>query len=169
MLDVAVRPRILRAPDPNPPYDAIDYAWRPEPQVAGQGVLPLDFRSSRLGARSPLALEPTGAEGRTDAEPFSRMLARALADGVTGTRTPAQLRPWLNRNVQRRLAFASRLAGGARYTVGEVHLGCPAGDVVEVAATLHGRDHAHAMAFRLEARGRSWVCTVLEVGLLPRR
>lgn len=164
MLDVAVRPRILRAPDPNPPYDAVDYVWQPEPQVSGQGVLPLDFRSSRT-----IAVARWVEASPAEPELYARMVARAIADAVTGTRTPAQLRPWLTRNVQRRVVVAARLAGGVRYTADAVHVGHLSPTVVEATATLHAHDHAHAMAFRLEARGRSWVCTAVEIGLLPRR
>lgn len=164
MLDVAARPRILRAPDPNPPFDTADQPWRAEPQSVGQGVLPLDFRASRPIPR----LESAEALPAVP-DMWGQMVARALADAVSGTRTPAQLRPWLTRNVQRRLGVAARLAGGARYTVDAVHVGIPARDRLEATATLHGRDHAHAMAFRLEARGRGWVCTAVEIGLLPRR
>lgn len=166
MLDVAVRPRILRAPDPNPPYDPVGYEWEPKVEMPGQGELALDFRCGRRAASKPLAEK---FPDRHDAELFSRMLATALADGVSGTRTPAQLRPWLTGNIARRVAYAARLAGGAFYRVDAVHMCVVSPEVLEVAATLRGRDHAHAMAFRLEARGRSWVCTALEVGVLPRR
>ncbi|MGQ0468171.1 MAG: Rv3235 family protein [Sporichthyaceae bacterium] len=168
MLDVAVRPVIMRAPDPNPPFDPVGCGWEPRVQMPGQGVLALDFRTSRfLGLRPPA--EPGVDADRAEPEPFSRMLAVSLADCVSGTRTPAQLRPWLTRNVQRRVAYAARLAGDVRYRVDAVHVRVVSPDVLEVAATLRARSHAHAMAFRLEGRGRSWVCTVLEVGVLPRR
>ena len=67
--------------------------------------------------------------------------------------------------------LAVRLAGLSRrceYAVPAVHIRIPTPGVVEVAATLRAARHAHAMAFRLEARRDQWLCTALEVGFVPR-
>jgi hypothetical protein len=176
------RPRLLPAPDPNPPYDSHDRPWRP-PEPRGrtprQGVLALEFQlPSGVPARpGPLAQHDVArqpdlvvAGGLPPSERWSRMLAEAFADVLNGTRPAEQLRFWVTKNVHRRLLSATRLTGPRpAHRVRTVHRQSPVPGVVEVTATLHDRDRAHAMAFRMEERRGHWVCTALDVGLLSRR
>lgn len=174
MTDLLIRgPRLLPAPDPNPPYDCADVPWR-RPQVRqearGQGVLPLKFV---LPSGLPVRPAPTVSRHDTDVdrsevERWSRILARAIAETLSGTRSPEQLQFWLTGNAHRRLLLAVRLAGVAApsgYAVQAVHVRTPVAGVAEANATLHAADHAHAMAFRLAFRREQWLCTALEVGL----
>lgn len=169
-------PRLLPAPDPNPPYDAPDVAWTRRPREApGQGVLALEFllpsgvpaQPAILGSAdwgaAPAALD------QPEAERWSRMLAQGIAEALSGSRPVAQLRFWVTRNVHRRLLTATRLSqGSAGYAVPTVHVHVASPHAVEAVATLRGVGHAHAMAFRLEARHGAWLCTAFDVGILPR-
>lgn len=165
------RPRLLPVPDPNPPYDPYDRPWSFPDQRRRrhrQGVLALEFHLPSGVPARPCASGPARAGLPTPAR-WGRMLAEAFADALNGTRPVDQLQLWVTRSVRRHLLVAIRSAatpGSAGYGVRAVHAQCPAPGVVEVAATLHGRVHARALAFRLEERGGQWVCTALEVGLL---
>lgn len=175
--NVLVRvPRLLPAPDPNPPYDAPDVVWTRRPgEAPGQGVLALEFLLPSGVPAQPAMVgsnawrEAPATPGRPEAQRWSRMLAQGIAEALSGTRPVSQLRFWVSRNVHRRLLTATRLSqGNAGYAVPTVHVFFASPNAVEAVATLRGVGHAHAMAFRLETRNGAWLCTALDIGILPR-
>ncbi|MGQ0844699.1 MAG: Rv3235 family protein [Sporichthyaceae bacterium] len=157
-------PRVLPAPDPNPPYDAVDRAWiRPGGESVGQGVLPLKFAAAIPRSRRPAPDGPDIA-----AMQRAGALTRAVAEALSGTRPPVQLRYGFTGNAHRRLLLAVRLSPG-RYAVPTIHVQPVAPRALEVAATLRGAGHSHLLALRLEVRHERWVCTHLDTGFLPRQ
>ena len=166
----------LPAPATEPPYDEHPVPRPTEPTAATQGTLALTFTLPSGVATEPrpalrLVPDPVQAPPDTAGLPavkaWADTLAMAIAQVLTGERTPGQLRQWAMPEVFDVLARRAALATQAprrRASLRAVHLCCPARGIAEISTVVHGLARPKALAFRLEARRTRWVCTALELG-----
>jgi len=185
--------------------------WRDLSAVAAdQPALPLVFPPRRLrpalrSIPAPVAGEPTAQPREMDglaevgltpawrstprAElcdpvPWSRQLARGIAEVLVGTRPARQLSTWLTedshatlrRNAWRRRVRARVESGrtdtqragsprrSSRIMVRSVHLSEPSDGVAEISAHLWIDGRGTAVALRAEGRDGRWVCTAIDIG-----
>ena len=115
--------------------------------------------------------------GLPDPCEWAAVLALAVAEVVTGQRSPSQLGRWLDDAVMTELRFAARRHRHpearprtvATTSVASVRVQCPAERAVEATAHLRLGRRSAAIAFRLEVFGERWLCTALELGPRPTR
>jgi len=205
------RPRRLPVRPTEPPYDdersdRASYARRDLSKVpADQPALPLIFppRRPRPALRSIAApaAQPADADGLAevglapawrstpraelcDPVPWSRQLARGIAEVLVGTRPARQLSAWLTEDSHatlRRGAWRRRVrarvesgrtdptrAGtprrSSRIVVRSVHLSEPRDGVAEISAHLWIDGRGTAVALRAEGRDGRWICTAIDIG-----
>jgi hypothetical protein len=119
-----------------------------------------------------------------DPVPWSRQLARGIAEVLVGTRPARQLSAWLTedshatlrRNAWRRRVRARVESGrtdtpragtprrSSRIMVRSVHLSEPSDGVAEISAHLWIDGRGTAVALRAEGRNGRWICTALDIG-----
>ena len=102
-----------------------------------------------------------------------RNLAIRAFEVIDGTRTAAQLGPWITPLVARRLERLRamheerrRVFGDQRRSVpeaGPAHITRPRPNVTEASVTLHTAMRAYAVPIRLEYLRRRWIATSLTV------
>jgi hypothetical protein len=190
--------------------DEASRAWRDSSAVAAdQPALPLIFppRRPRPALRSipaPAGQPPAQSDdvdgladvGLTpawrstpradlcDPVPWSRQLARGIAEVLVGTRPARQLSAWLTEDSHaalRRSAWRRRVrarvensrtdtprAGtprrSSRIVVRSVHLSEPSDGVAEISAHLWIDGRGTAVALRAEGRDGRWICTAIDIG-----
>lgn len=132
---------------------------RPRPDVSLRLVPPAQA-PDRPGTPGPVG--PTAAR-----------LAQAIAEVLAGGRSAAQLSDHATLDVLRQLErWTGRLfqrgprtvQAAVRPRVSSVHISEPAERVAEVCVVIDTGVRRRALAFRLEARGRGWRCTALQLG-----
>ncbi len=171
----AYRLRRLPAPATEPPYD--EFPVLPvAPVNAVQGTLALTFTlpSGVPAAPTPVLrvvaeppVEDFGDETLPPLRCWADTLAMAIAQILTGERTPGQFRQWTLPEVFDVLARHAALAAARprrRAALRAVRICSPAAGVAEVTTVVHGLTRPKALAFRLESRRSRWLCTALEVG-----
>jgi Family of unknown function (DUF6459) len=119
-----------------------------------------------------------------DPLPWSRQLARGIAEVLVGTRPARQLSAWLTEDSHatlRRSAWRRRVrarvesgrtgtarAGtprqSSRIMVRSVHLSEPRDGVAEISAHLWIDGRGTAVALRAEGRDGRWICTAIDIG-----
>ena len=108
-----------------------------------------------------------------DARRWSTALAIALVETLHAFRPVQQLNRWLDDDVMDALALhvrrrrATAPAAGGRPSappIRSIRIQHPDPGVAEVSVHLGTARRSAAFAFRLEASGRRWLCTALELG-----
>jgi Family of unknown function (DUF6459) len=170
---------LRRAPRLDGPYDDESHDRAP---VAIDGALALAFPPSTATAVPLRLVPPAGGidddidEGGRDVLPISdprRLvgpLAQAIAEVLTGFRSPQQLAQvatldvlrLLERNAGRMVPRGVRTPPRPR--VASLRLCEPRAGVAEVAAVIDTGTRCRAMALRLESQQSKWRCTVVRVG-----
>jgi len=130
------------------------------------------------------AWRPTSRAELCDPIPWSRQLARGIAEVLVGTRPARQLSAWLTEDSHatlRRSAWRRRVrtrveSGRAdtprsrtprrssRIVVRSVHLSEPRDGVAEISAHLWVDGRGTAVALRAEGRDGRWICTAIDIG-----
>ena len=100
---------------------------------------------------------------------FSRRLAVAIIEVVTGRRSATQLRrltgPAVQAGLARDAGRITRLGTATKpATIHSVHVAEPADGVAEVAVIVQVGARFRALALRLEADGGNWRCVRLHIG-----
>lgn len=104
--------------------------------------------------------------------PWACKFVQALVEVLAGARPVSQLLQWTSPDVYDRVRRRAGVPGGwppesrapGRPRVHSVRLHQPEAHITEVCAVVRGGGRARAMALRLEAAGRHWRCTALELG-----
>lgn len=119
-----------------------------------------------------------------DPLPWSRQLARGLAEVLVGTRPARQLSSWLTEDSHaalRRSAWRRRVRArvensradnprsgtprrSSRIVVRSVHVSEPRDGVAEISTHLWIDGRGTAVALRAEGRDGRWICTAIDVG-----
>lgn len=161
--------RRVPAPQSAPPYDDERPAADP-PAMAGALVLPFPLPEhpapgARLRVVDPLEAEP----GTAHAVQWAARLVPALLEALAGLRSVSQLAGYAAPDVcgliSRRVAASARGRAlvGSRGRVVSLHVGQPRPGVAEVCAIVDYGSRTRALALRLEADGRRWCCTALQL------
>ncbi|WP_416445586.1 Rv3235 family protein [Leucobacter sp. HNU] len=121
----------------------------------------------------PKPQEPVPADIPEPPPRLIRNLAVRAFEVIDGTRTAAQLGPWITPLVARRLERLRamheerrRVLGDQRRSVpeaGPAHITRPRPNVAEASVTLHTAMRAYAVPMRLEYLRRRWIATSLTV------
>jgi hypothetical protein len=97
------------------------------------------------------------------------LFAQALAETLTGSRPPAQIRPWTTDQARRRIReLAPVLAASYQPRIRRVIVTSPAADVIEMAMVVGLGTRVRAVAVRLErppqptGQAAPWRCTAVE-------
>lgn len=104
--------------------------------------------------------------------PWACKFVQAVVEVLAGARPASQLLQWTSPEVYETVRRRAGVPGGwppesrvpGRPRVHSVRLCQPRGNVTEVCAVVRGGGRARAIALRLEATGRHWRCTELELG-----
>lgn len=148
------------------------------PQVpAGQGTLSLELAPAAPPAPSPHSqvwrdgddpASMTGDPSRLqDPREWSAMLAQAVVEVLAGRRPATQLVRWLDLEVYERIRRSQlrrpTAAGGAPVRVRRVRVSVSPDGWAEAVAVVDDGRRCRAIALRLEALQRRWLCTELEI------
>jgi hypothetical protein len=148
-----------------------------EPPMRGQGTLALQLAPAAPPAPAPPPstwLEddeeppaPTDPAGLPDPRGWSAMIAQALVEVLAGRRPPVQLLRWVDPEIYDRIRRsapqrAPRQAG-APVRVRRVRVSTAPDGNVEAVAIVDDGVRCRALALRLDALERRWVCTALEM------
>jgi hypothetical protein len=191
--------RLVEVPSGWPPYDcAVHGAGCPSARVASRpGLCTEPDLCAEPDLDAPGCSEPPGAASR-DAEPagpspacsagppargadpavaWSRQLAQAITEVMSGSRSPRQLAPWTTERVRDRITLLTQtLAPGQRPRIRRIVTSRPAARVVEMTVVLSCGPRSRALALRLEqlpgrraapglpGRPARWLCTEIEIG-----
>jgi hypothetical protein len=100
-----------------------------------------------------------------DAKVDVRRLLCVVLEVLDGRRPVVQLNDLFSDTALRAVSRQVRLTGrGSRPArLGRVHTSSPAPGAIEVAATISRGRRVHAVAARLELRGKVWTCTAFHV------
>ncbi|MFJ2032391.1 Rv3235 family protein [Streptosporangium sp. NPDC087985] len=156
-------PRIAPSPSAEPPYDderpAGDLPAAP-PYVQGTLALACEPEPAGPPARKPLIWGPPGAipDGRR-----LRALSQAVAEILSGRRSPSSVSSLLTDRTHAELARSGKIINCARPPlVGIPHVSQPKDGVVEMCVLVHCGDRPRVLALRLERMGVQWLCTDFE-------
>ncbi len=170
-----IRPLIESRPPVVPPFEAappvprdqlpLDLWPEEAPAPAGSGPRPGQV------LRGLWTVEPRA--DLPDAADWSTTLAPAVLQAMLGQRAAAQLNRWLDDSVlaevnrQQRRLLAEGQRGTPPVRIRSVRVTHPQPESAEVAAVLTVGRRPVAVALRLEACGRRWLCTAYELGRSP--
>lgn len=144
---------------------------------SGQGLLSLEIARSAPSVPRPDSQawdidddpRPTpGDPGRLpDPRRWAGMLAQAVVEVLAGRRPATQLIRWLNLEVYERVRRSAAAAPGGRtgvpVRVRRVRVATSVEGWVEAVAVVDDGTRCRAMAVRLEALQRRWLCTSLDI------
>jgi hypothetical protein len=161
--------RLVPTPPHDPPYD--DELPAGTPPVAGNLALSFPQEDTTV---VPLRLVPPAVAPDPGGEPpdpraWARRLAQAIAEVLSGARSPAQLSTHATLQVVQQLERASAVAirqprrPRQSPLVENVHVCVPGERVAEAAVVIDTRPRRRALAIRLEANGGRWQCTALQL------
>jgi hypothetical protein len=159
-------------------------ALRSIPAPAGQPAAQSDDVDGLADVGLTPAWRSTPRADLCDPVPWSRQLARGIAEVLVGTRPARQLSAWLTEDSHatlRRSAWRRRVrarvensrtdtprAGtprrSSRIVVRSVHLSEPSDGVAEISAHLWIDGRGTAVALRAEGRDGRWICTAIDIG-----
>lgn len=143
-----------------------------------QGTLGLELVRSAPGVPRPAASvwrgddedEPAAAPDQSrlpEPRRWTAMIAQALVEILAGRRPPAQVVRWVEPEIYDRIrrSVARRPTGqpGTPVRVRRVHVSTDIEGTVDAVAVVDDGTRCRAMALRLEALERRWVCTALDV------
>ncbi|MDO5034486.1 MAG: Rv3235 family protein [Actinomycetaceae bacterium] len=141
----------------------------PKPKPAGRhwAIIEASWDYSDQFQTEPIATE----DALPDAKAWSRALALALAETLSGKRYPSRLErflaPELYEALERRISLATRLDGPAGRSPRIEILSsrtCRVNEsVTETTHTIIQGGRIRAVAIRLEARRRQWLATAIEI------
>lgn len=194
MVSTATAPRLLPAPQSEPPYDDLARLTR---RAIGQAPLPLTFlpRVERpllravpaAGRKRPASdsdgqaseLQPrwrrTSRADLCDPRPWATRLSRGIAEVLSGARGARQLSSWFTedalavllgstRRQRGRSRHSASVGAGPRVLVRSVRTCEPADGTCEISIHLRVGDRGRAVAMRAEGRDGRWICTMLQIG-----
>lgn len=144
---------------------------------AGQGILGLELAPAAPPAPDPdptawmVEDEAPSAPGNPrelqDPRRWTAMLAQAVVEVLGGRRPATQLIRWLDlevyERVRRSAAAGVRPRGGVPVRVRRVRVSTSPDGWVEAVAVVDDGTRCRAMALRLEALQRRWLCTSLDI------
>ena len=150
--------------EPNqPPLDLADHENDyPQTAAAHDRVIRVSTVKAEWSARP--------RPGLPDPEEWSTTLALAIIQAMLGQRPVSQLNRWIVDEVLAGISMyqrrSIRVHGRVAVPVSlrSVRVQHPGPEAAEVAAHVMIGKRSAAMAFRLEALGDRWLCTVLELG-----
>lgn len=153
---------------------------RPRPAAPGNGTgglrmmpadavdAPPDTEPSAWRAREPDEPAPTSdIERLPDPRRWTALLAQAVVEILGGRRPVAQVVRWVDPEIAERLRRSApppaRMVGGVPVRVRRVRVSTSMDGSVEAVAVVDDGTRCRAIACRLEALHRRWVCTSLDL------
>lgn len=168
-------------PAPPDPADGAAVRLIPVPRVA-PGSVPRGAAGLRLAPAEPTTPRPDPTAWLTDPdeEPehrdlghlpdprrWSALLAQAVVEILAGRRPAGQVLRWTDRDVFERIAASApgraERVGGSPVRVRRVRVSTSMDGTVEAVAVVDDGTRCRALALRLEALQRRWLCTALEI------
>jgi len=160
------RLRVLPIPQTSPPIIAVDEVTAPRSPYV-QDALAVDFTPDD---DRYFDQQRTRTLDLPDPQAFTKQLAQALVEVITGSRPSPQVVRWTSPEVyavlaRRSLVAARRnLPSARRAVVRRVRVQVPADGVVEACAVVLHHDRVWALAMRMTGLDGRWVVTDLTIG-----